>query len=671
MKKLRESLAIKIVAVILFVLLLIAAVVSAAGAFILAQEGVYLDGGKELRNDILTSLAWREIDGIRAYLELKYGVDRNEEAASDFAELYTAERSNLCITVEDSKGKTVYENTSAEALPEVNADLEYSVVTDRSYTTQSKTFPDEESLFDYLYRQHNICSYSYDTTADGLVLAVLKRENTKEESFSIHIGVRKELTANDSIARGIMWLDRLLSVRDWLLPLAVVFAVLIIILFVYLLSAAGHKAGVDGIHLNWVDRIPFDLYLAILTALFILGLIAVDNCSGGTVGKILSVCLSCLVWLPLLLSPIMSFAARVKHGAWWRNTVIYYLLRLLKRIGLWLWHGLCYVCRALPLYWKTALIWTGLGLLELCFLLADAYPALWVAEKLLLTPFLVLVVINLRKLQRGAEHIAAGELQEQVELRHMLPVFRAHGQNLNSINEGMKREVEKQMRSERMKAELITNVSHDIKTPLTSIINYVDLLQKEGLDAPSAPEYLSVLERQSARLKKLTEDLIEASKASTGNIAVNAERTDLHVLLSQATAEYAERLQAQGLETVMDLRAADAAVYADGRLLWRVFDNLLSNISKYALPGTRVYVQTQESEQTISVFFKNISASALNISSGELMERFVRGDASRNTEGSGLGLSIARSLTELQGGQFTVEIDGDLFKVIIELPKMV
>lgn len=199
-------------------------------------------------------------------------------------------------------------------------------------------------------------------------------------------------------------------------------------------------------------------------------------------------------------------------------------------------------------------------------------------------------------------------------------------------------------------------------------MNYAGLLQRDGLSSPDAPEYLEVLVRQSTRLKKLTEDLIEASKAATGNLTVHPEAVDAHVLLGQAEAEYADRLQNAKIEPVFDLRAQRFCVQADGRLLWRVFDNLLSNICKYGLPGSRAYLRTEERGELLRITFLNISRDALNIPAEELMERFVRGDASRSTEGSGLGLSIARSLTELQGGTFTIAIEGDLFKASVELP---
>ena len=224
---------------------------------------------------------------------------------------------------------------------------------------------------------------------------------------------------------------------------------------------------------------------------------------------------------------------------------------------------------------------------------------------------------------------------------------------------------EERMKSERFKTELITNVSHDIKTPLTSIINYVDLLEKEELHTETAQEYLEVLERQSSRLKKLIEDLIEASKASTGNLPVHLERLEAGIFMTQTVGEFEEKTKAVGLDLVIEKPETPVYIMADSRHFWRVIDNLMNNICKYAQSGTRVYINLEVKEAQVSITFRNTSKYPLNISSDELMERFVRGDASRNTEGSGLGLSIANSLMDLMGGTFRLYVDGDLFKVVL------
>lgn len=283
-------------------------------------------------------------------------------------------------------------------------------------------------------------------------------------------------------------------------------------------------------------------------------------------------------------------------------------------------------------------------------------------------PVYLFILIQLHHLQEGSRQLAEGNLQEKINTGKMFWEFKKHGEYLNQISDGMAIALEEQLRSERFKTELITNVSHDIKTPLTSIINYVDLLQKENITEEDRTEYLKILDRQSARLKKLTEDLIEASKASTKNLAVNTCLCDIGILLSQTVGEYEEKLLANNLELVVEPPEKPIIIQTDSRHLWRIFDNLMNNICKYAQPGTRVYINQETDEKQIYLIFLNISKSALNISGDELMERFIRGDSSRNTEGSGLGLSIAQSLAELLNGTLELQIVGDLFKVILSLP---
>lgn len=279
---------------------------------------------------------------------------------------------------------------------------------------------------------------------------------------------------------------------------------------------------------------------------------------------------------------------------------------------------------------------------------------------------ILFALMQMQKLQEGSKRIAAGELSKPIDTTQMVWEFKKHGENINKVGDGIALAVEERMKSERFKTELITNVSHDIKTPLTSIINYVDLIKKQNIQDNTLQEYVDVLERQSARLKKLIEDLMEASKASTGNLPVNMEDCDVEVLLTQLVGEFEEKLSQSQLEVVVQKPDHPVIITADGRYMWRIFDNLLNNACKYSMAGTRVYISLLEVENEVILTFKNISKTALNIPSDELMERFVRGDSSRNTEGSGLGLSIAQSLTELMKGSMKLEIDGDLFKVTLK-----
>jgi len=276
--------------------------------------------------------------------------------------------------------------------------------------------------------------------------------------------------------------------------------------------------------------------------------------------------------------------------------------------------------------------------------------------------------ISFQRLCLGTRAMAEGDLDNRVDTHRMPHDLQLHGEDLNNISMGLSASVDEKMKSERFKAELITNVSHDLKTPLTSIINYVNLLRSTQQTDPKALEYIEVLDRKSQRLKKLTEDLVEASKASTGVLKVEREKIGMEQLVDQALGEWEEKLTARNLTVVKMLPEGETWVYADGRHLWRVVDNLLSNCSKYAMEGTRIYVELTRGKGKAALAVKNISREAITVPAERLVERFVRGEESRNTEGSGLGLSIARSLTELQGGDFQVTADGDLFKATVTLP---
>ena len=278
-------------------------------------------------------------------------------------------------------------------------------------------------------------------------------------------------------------------------------------------------------------------------------------------------------------------------------------------------------------------------------------------------------ILDLIKMEEQIQHMVEGELENNTVEGSMLPWMRNLSEKLVHVGEGMRAAVENEMKSEHLKTELITNVSHDIKTPITSIINYVNLLQKGTETEEQYQEYLEVLDRQSHKLKKLTEDLVQFSKANTGNMEVHMETLHLQVLLDQVCGEYAEKFEEKGLVIVTRGLEEEMLIEADGRLVWRIFDNLFGNLYKYAMPGTRVYVDGKETEWYVELVIKNISKEPLNITGEELKDRFVRGDSSRNTEGSGLGLSIAESFVKMMGGQFDVVVDGDLFKVVVTLKK--
>lgn len=459
----------------------------------------------------------------------------------------------------------------------------------------------------------------------------------------------------------MLWL---IDMADALIPLTVLFVVLALFCFFWQMAAAGHWQGFEGIHLTWFDKIPLDLMAVgiLIPALAIFGEYYLY--SSRLLKALWGTAILCFVYLF-----IISFVTRCKAGTVLKNNVVWYAIRLLwrilKAIGRWIGH----LVRSIPVIWRTALVILAAFIFALAIgsnMSVLSLPMLLLY--LLLAVFALYVAIGFATLQRGSKALAEGDYSKPVDTRFLRGDLKRCGENLNKVQQGVQRAVDERLRSERMKTELITNVSHDIKTPLTSIVNYVDLLKKEEINNPKAQEYLEVLDRQSKRLKKLTEDLVEASKASSGVIPVDCQPTNVNVLLSQLEGEYEERLQKAELTMIVHPAAGDPVVLADGKLLSRVMDNLMNNIGKYAMPGTRVYAAAAADEKESTISIKNVSRNELNVSADELMERFVRGDSSRHTEGSGLGLSIAKSLVELQGGRFELSIDGDLFRADISLP---
>ena len=534
----------------------------------------------------------------------------------------------------------------------------------------------------------------------------------------------------DDYARMTEIAAQLYDMRNQGMPLLVGSGVCALVLLVLLMIAAGHRKDTEQLQTRLIDRIPWDLAFVLWTcavALCVGGVAAAIEfyiAYSDSIGDVLirlvygngllafgALGAGCGL---VLLTFMMSLAARVKQPGWLKNALcIRFVLWVIhgvrkgagavtEKVGETverakgqkeneetsgekpnslrrLWNGLVQGLRrffrwigrglaGLPIIGKGVLItllfvggdwvcvgfwWNGGGFLLAVWTFAQALALLYAFSVM-------------KRLQIAAKTIADGELDYRVDTKRMLWDFKAHGEALNHIGEGLSLAVDDRMKSERMKTELITNVSHDLKTPLTSIVNYVDLLKKEELTGAAA-DYVDVLDRQSARLKKLTEDLVEASKASTGNLPVSLETVELGEFLEQVQAEYAARLQKATLEIVTEPTPEHLTARADGRYLWRILDNLLGNVCKYALPGTRVYLAAEEREGYSVISVKNISREKLNISAEELMERFVRGDDARNTEGSGLGLSIARSLAALMDGELKLTIDGDLFKAEVWL----
>lgn len=466
----------------------------------------------------------------------------------------------------------------------------------------------------------------------------------------------------------------MLRYQNAYLLVGIITAVLCIALFVFLMASMGKTP--EEVKLRGVHRVPLDLFLAAALAAVV---IPVNFYSDSGLSENLLLYNSLWVWmLPgtltalwigfVVLLTLCTVSARFRAGKWWKNTIIYIVCRFVYRAV----RGLV---RALPIAWKGILVYAVVVLVNvLGMILAFGAGSFFLFLLTLVLDaaglyFVIRIVRQLKTLQTAAQKLAAGDLTYTVDTEKMYPVLKEHGDDLNAVGVGMSRAVNERMKSERFKTELITNVSHDLKTPLTSIVSYVDLLKKEPTESEAAREYIEVLDRQSQKLKKLTTDLVDASKASSGALPVNLEKIDLGELLRQSAGEYTEKFAAANITPVLNVPEEETYVTADGRLLWRVLDNLLGNAVKYAQSGTRLYMELTPGETETVLTLKNISSEPLNIPAEELMERFVRGDGSRHTDGSGLGLSIANSLMELMGGKLTLTLDGDLFKAALVFPQ--
>lgn len=456
---------------------------------------------------------------------------------------------------------------------------------------------------------------------------------------------------------------------------------------VFLMASAGHCT--DGqIRPGGLNRAPLDLYFAVCLGAGAVTLMPILFVIEGFDGynelyKNMELCLlilslSVLGMASCAIAFFFALAAqvKVKGGYWWRHSVCGWCLRKIGQGLRWLKRGAVAVFQMLPAMWQWLLSAAALlGADALFFFLfCVTYGGTQMVCLLLffLSALVTIVAVCyagwcISVLLKGAKAMARGDLNRQVPTNYLIGPFREFATQLNSLAGAAQVAAAKQMKSERMKTELITNVSHDIKTPLTSIINFVDLLKKPHT-AEQGAQYLDVLDRQSQRLKKLIDDLMEMSKASTGNLTVELGQVDATEAVNQALGEFADKLDAAHLTPVFRYPDSQVVMKADGRLVWRVLSNLLSNAVKYALPDTRLYLDLMVLQGNAVIAIKNISRDQLNVNADELMERFVRGDSSRNTEGSGLGLNIAKSLVELQKGQMHLMVDGDLFKVTLIFP---
>lgn len=710
----RNHVIFKFLAVALCALCLMGAIVSGGSLVVLAGLGLQ-DGQsprEKWRADLEDNLQWQA----RNYVA-RYAAQAEGQADQAFVNRRYSEPA-YDYQIKDSKDDVVAESITmtgdfTEFVYTVNAGtVNYEFPVSEGVTSK---FLDREEIQKQLmekyqteYPDEELQIPSFWVSDDTSIFYVIQEQPTKQDyTVVFHI-------ANSGL--GGTQADRLWSLADavWRHELEVSVAlgvclVLFAALAVYLCMAAGRKPGSEEIRPGGLNCIPLDIYLAAV----VLGAAGYVFCAAEGLGYFIQQSMLTFLsiygyglyaWCLLFVGFCFACAAQFKtpNFYWWRHSVT----GLCWRIAVWCWH-FGWKC----LGWAYKILWTvtiGLvgwawktikkffswligwvrklyGLLPLSWqwlvggLLVGGctFPGLlWDSSLLLFISFAIALAVVIYSanvyatLLEAAKRMRGGDLEIKVDEKLMIGGFKDMAQELNGLSDVVMVAAQKQMRSERMRTELITNVSHDIKTPLTSIINYVDLLQK-----PHSPEdaqtYLEVLSRQSNRMKRLIDDLIELSKASTGNITVNLTTMDAVETVNQALGEFTDKLEAAHLMPVFRAPKEPLYIHADGRLAWRAMSNLLSNAAKYAQPDTRLYVDMVAVDGKVCISFKNISRDSLNISADELMERFVRGEASRSQEGSGLGLNIAKSMMELQHGALELLVDGDLFKATLIFPQEV
>lgn len=497
--------------------------------------------------------------------------------------------------------------------------------------------------------------------------------------FAILINDTREI--NDRYKSAFDWIEVANSLKYF------VFIVLFIsiLIIVILLSIATINAGTTDpetgeLVLGFVDRIPLDICTVVLIGFFAVAWMVMGLTTAADVNMVLNnlvVVITFVAFVMLLMTYLMTVSVRVKMGKFYKNTVIYMIYRKFKRKTP---RKIRKAFGEMSFFAKIILGISAYVIFEAAILIAMAYAGIfgeestdvftmflivWGMTRLLLIPIFVLVAINLNYIREEGERLAGGILDDSVTNKLSIAAFKAHGKNLDQIRKEINKAMEQELKSERLRNELITNVSHDIKTPLTSIKSYVDFLQRDNLTEKERKEYLEIVAKHTDKLAVLAKNLIEVSQITSGNIEVKREKTSLNIIIEQTLEEFALKLEQSELMPRVIMPEKDVFVMGDGEWLWRIFSNLLNNACKYAAVGTDVEISLEENNKKAAVRIANISKSALNVEGDELFERFVRGDSSRHTDGNGLGLSIAKSLAELQGGTLDISVKGDTFVAVV------
>jgi len=605
------------------------------------------------------------LDCIRAIQSDEQFNDYETSLASVFHSVgdYTEGSTNLTYLFADKETQTIYTNKKAYSS---YAQLEQNL---------EKIF--KEKAYAVVYPELSECV----TNIPGADLQVWNHtidQSFDTKDFVFAVSVDTKFSVADSMADEAENYETYSKLMFPMLAGAVFGSVLWLIGMVWLTVTAGRKPKDEEIHLNGFDRWYTEIAAGAVIGIWLAGTIIsgtlIANSSLGYSHAVVTVIVTCLICgtytMAWFLIGYLSLVRRIKAGTLWKNSLIRTVLKWIGKCS----GKLADFARAFSRNTaeKVKVLLVGGAFLFLQFLIIGCvFSGAGVFLLALMAVDVAVMIFAIRKadgqdrIMDGLKKISDGELQYKIKTDTLTGKQKVMAEYINNIGGGLDAAVENSLKKERMQTELITNVSHDLKTPLTSIINYVDLMKRENPTDPKIQEYLRILDEKSQRLKVLTEDVVEASKASTGNIKLEMNDIDFVEMVQQVIGEFEEKFQEKNLTMMVHFTDEPSIIYADGQRMWRVLENVFGNVVKYAMEGTRVYAEISNRNKKVTFSLKNISAQPLNISADELTERFIRGDVARNTEGSGLGLSIAKSLTELQGGEFKLYLDGDLFKVMI------
>lgn len=582
----------------------------------------------------------RLVEIYNAYDFAMYTVKEDYEQYKIFRKKYSGNNINYRYAYIGSDGKTKTNDTKIKSLEDIKEDVNH-------------------------YKYINITPYLSDFESNLDIKASEWKEiltsNTRDDACRFYAYIDTDFKLQDSFYNAAKDYKEIRFYVVTSVLLGMLATILLIALTVIITLGAGRKYGDDELHLMSFDSIKTEIAAAViivpsvmLAYLIVLFMVDPYNLSGDLLAVIMLI-----IFVIIMLSGYLSLVRRLKAGTMWKNSILKMVCKFISEA----WNNRTVIIRSLILA-------VALVLVNMIAYLSPHAETIIIATLLNIVFIVgsVLYTIDVAKVKKGLKEISNGNLEYKIDENNIKGPLKETAETINNIGVGMKNAVDEKISSERLKTDLITNVSHDIKTPLTSIINYVDILKREDIKDEKIKGYIDILDQKSKRLKTLTEDVLEASKASSGNIKLEMQNLDIVELLRQSAGEFGEKMTANDLTLVCSFPSQPAIIYADGRRMWRIFENTLNNAVKYSMKGTRVYLDVKVKDNEVYVVIKNISAYQLNISADQLTERFVRGDISRTTEGTGLGLSISRSLTELQGGKFEIYLDGDLFKVTTIFP---